>query len=316
MLIIILLMFFNSTICETMPFLKIPLNALGDLVNKGGACVVLPVVLYEFSQAFAAPTAIVLATAHDLAFPTAYAAEGVGGSICDGWLFLGGMVSAFFGLIGYAVIWVVWNVTDVIIFILPVPLLDATLKSIRHGAMGLLFGASWLHPWLGLAVSLLMLWICWRLSGWAFRLSIMGFVFTTDFLFWRKSGNIDATVGIPAFITATAGKRWKVPARQYGRLRREADGTLCFVWRSWLVGLAHETNLGKPNDYQGGSTLLYPVVIEGTGDNVLFRLPPRYRRDLQAIPILLGLRGYRDVSIIRNTWKALKETIFPYWETA
>ena len=50
MLLIILLMFFNCTICEAIPFLKIPLNALGDLVNKGGACVVLPVVLHQFAQ--------------------------------------------------------------------------------------------------------------------------------------------------------------------------------------------------------------------------------------------------------------------------
>ena len=135
----------------------------------------------------------------------------------------------------------------------------------------------------------------------------MGFVFSTDFLLWRKSGNIDTAVGIPAFITVTAGKRWKLPARQYGRLRRESDGTFCFVWRSWLVGPEHKIDLGKPSDFHGGSTLLYPVVLEGIGENVLFRLPPRYRRNAQEVSILLGLRDCHDTSIIRNTWKALKQ---------
>ena len=307
MLLIILLMLFNSTICEAMPFLKIPLNALGDMVNKGGACVVLPIVLHQFAQAFAVPTANVLAAVHDWAFPTAYAASGMSGCIDDGWLAIGWAVSSILGLVGYATVWVVWNVIDVFIFILPVPFLDATLKSIRHGAMGLLFGASWLHPWLGLVVSLVMLWVCWRLSGWAFRLSVMGFVFSTDFLLWRKSGSIDTAVGIPAFITATAGKRWKLPARQYGHLRREADGTLCFAWRSWLVGPEHKIDLGKPSDFHGGSTLLYPVVLEGIGENVLFRLPPRYRRNAREVSILLGLRDCSDASIIRNTWKTLKQ---------
>jgi hypothetical protein len=144
----------------------------------------------------------------------------------------------------------------VIIFVLPVPFLDATLKSVRLGTMGTLFATAWMNPGLGLLLSLGMVVICWYLSGWAFRLSVMGFIFTTDFLFWRKPNNIDATVGIPAFTTAMAGKRWKLPSRQYGHLRRGAEGTLYFVWCSWLVGPKCELDLGRPNDYQGGSTLL------------------------------------------------------------
>ena len=304
---IMVIMFFKSTICEAMPFLKVPLNALGDLVHKGGACLVLPVVLYEFAQVFAVPTADVLAAAGDFVFPTAYAAEGVSSSLSDGWMTLGWIVSSIVGAVSYAAVWVVWNVVDVAILVLPVPFLDIILKSFRHAVMALLTGAATLHPLLGLVVSLMILWICFRLAGWAFRLSVMGFVFATDILLWRKSGTINGTVGIPAFITATAGKRWKLPARQYGRLRYETDGTLYFVWRSWLVGLKHEKKLGHSNDYQGGSTLLYPMVFESAGENVLFRLPPRYRRDSLAITNALGLCGCRDVSIIRNTWKLVRQ---------
>ena len=306
MLLIILLMFFNSTICEAMPFLKIPLNALGDLVNKGGACVVLPVVLHQFAQMFAVPTANMLAIAGEWIIPTAYAANGIGGEVGDGWFLLGWAVSLTFGLVAYATVWVVWNVIDVTILVLPVPCLDATLKSIRIAVVGLLFGASWLNPWLGLLLSLGMVLICWYLSGWAFRLSFMGFVFATDFLLWRKSGTTDAVAGIPAFITATGGKQWKLPARQYGHLRRGADGTLSFIWRSWLVSSERRIDLGKPSEFQGGSSLLYPVVLESTGENVLFRLPPRYHRDSQAIAIALGLRGCQDISVVRNAWKALR----------
>jgi len=290
-----------------MPFLKIPLNALGDLVNKGGACIVLPIVLYEFAQVLAATTADALVAASNMAFPTAYAAENVSVSVGDGWLLLGWAVSWIFGAIAYATVWVVWNVIDVTILVLPVPFLDAILKSIRLGAMTLVYGAATVHPLLGLLVSLMMLFLCWRLSGWAFRLSVMGFIFSTDFLLWRKSGIIDATVGIPAFVTAAAGKRWKLPTRQYGRLRHGTEGTLYFVWRSWLIGPERETLLGKPSDYQCGSALLYPMVLEETDETVLFRLPPRYRRYSQMVTEVLKLNGWRDVSVVRNLWKLLRE---------
>jgi len=306
MLLIILVMFFNSTICETMPFLKIPLNALGDLVNKGGACIVLPVALHEFAQAFAPTAAHTLATISDCVFPAVYAAEGAGTAGSD-WLALGWIASLFVGTFAYAVVWVVWNVTDVIIFILPIPFLDAVLKSFRLGMQSLMFGVTALNPWLGLVVSLIMILVCWRLAGWAFRLSVMGFVFTTDFLLWRKSGTIDFPVRIPAFVTATAAKRWKLPARQYGHLRCELGGTLYFVWHPWLVGSKRETNLGYSSHYQGGVALLYLMVLDGTGESVLFRLPPRYRHDSQRVAEALGLCGCRDVSVLRGLWKSIKQ---------
>jgi hypothetical protein len=306
MLLVILLMLFNSTICESMPFLKIPLNALGNMVNKGGACIVLPVVLSEFAQVFADPTAVALAAVSDCMFPAAYAANGAMAASGD-WLSLGWLVSLVVGAFSYAVVWIVWNVTDVIILIMPIPFLDAILKSFRLCVQSLMFGLMALNPWIGLLVTLIMVLLCWRLAGWAFRLSVMGFVFATDFLLWRKPGTINGAVGIPAFITATAGKRWKLPARQYGSLRCEKDGMLFFVWRPWLIGPQHEADLGRSGDYQGGSALLYPVVLEGTGESVLFRLPPRYRRDAQAVSDKLGLCGCRDVSVIRNLWKLLRQ---------
>ena len=300
-LLVILLMAFNSTICEAMPFLKIPLNALGDMVNKGGAVIVLPVVLHEFAQAFAASAADALASAARWAFPVAYAAEGSVGA-GGGWLIFGWVVSLTVGLFAYGVVWVVWNVVDVAILVMPIPFLDVCLKSIRLGAVALVAGAAALNPWLGFAVSLIMVVICCFLAGWAFRLSTMGFVFSTDLLLWRKSGGIDASVGIPAFATATAGRRWKWPARLYGRLRRGPGDALSFAWRPWLIGPRREMDLGRPGDYQGGSTLLYPLVLEGDG-GALFRLPPRYRHDSRAVADALGLCGWRDVSIVRGFMK-------------
>jgi hypothetical protein len=310
LLLLMLLMFFNSTLCESMPFLKVPLNALGDLVNKGGAVVVLPIVLHQFAHVLAQPTAVALAAASELLFPTAYAAEGSAamiGSVSDGWLFLGGLVSLVLGAFAYAAVWVVWNVIDVTILVLPIPSLDAILKSIRLAAVGFVFGAAALNPWLGLIVSLAMVLICWFLAGWAFRLSVMGFVFATDFLLWRKSGKVDAATGIPAFTTASAGKQWKLPARLYGYIQRRADGSLFFVWRPWLIGPLRRVELGQSNSFQGGSTLLYPVVLDGTGNISLFRLPPRYRSDVQIITSALGVSGWRDVSIVRGVWSYLQQ---------
>jgi len=307
LLVLMLLMFFNSTICETMPILKIPLNALGDTVNKGGAVVVLPMVLHEFGQAFAPTAATALAATSEVLFPIAYAADGAVTSIGDGWMFLGWVVSLIVGIFAYAVVWVVWNVIDVIIFVLPIPLLDATLKSFRLGFATFVLGMAELFPWLGLVVALVMIFVCWRLSGWAFRLSVMGFIFATDFLLCRKPGNIEASVGVPAFITATAAKQWQCPARSYGRLRRGEDNMLFFAWRPWLIGPLREVALGQSHNFQCGSTLLYPMVLESNGKYPLFRLSPRYRRDSQAIADDLELCGWRDVSIVRSRMALLKQ---------
>jgi hypothetical protein len=195
---------------------------------------------------------------------------------------------------------------DVAILVMPIPFLDAILKSIRLGAVALVAGAAALNPWLGFVVSLAMVLVCCFLAGWAFRLSTMGFVFATDLLLWRKSGGIDASAGIPAFATKTAGKRWKWPARLYGRLRRGPGDALYFAWRPWLIGSRREMDLGRPSDYQGGSTLLYPLVLEGDG-GALFRLPPRYRHDSRAVADALGLCGWRDVSILRGFRKQWRE---------
>ena len=310
LLLIMLLMFFNSTLCETMPFLKIPLNALGDMVNKGGAVVVLPIVLHEFAQAATPTAAATLVAASEMIIPTVYAGGGMAtlvASVCDGWMFFGWAVALIVGLFAYAVVWMVWNVVDVIILVLPIPCLDAMLKSIRLGAATCIFGLAALNPWLGLVAALVMILVCWYLAGWAFRLSVMGFVFATDFLLWRKPGNIDADAGIPAFITATAAKQWKCPARSYGRLRREPDKTLCFVWRPWLVGSLRKIDLGSSENFHGGSTLLYPVLLGSTGNNPLFRFPPRYRSDSQAVTDTLGLYGCRDISIVRGIWTSIRQ---------
>jgi hypothetical protein len=152
-----------------------------------------------------------------------------------------------------------------------------------------------------------MMLVCWSLSGWAFRLSVMGFVVETEFLLGRKSGSVDAASGIPAFITATGGKRWKLPARLYGSIQRKSDNALFFVWRPWLVGTLHEIELGQSQNFQGGSTLLYPVVLDNTGNLSLFRLPPRYRRDVQIITFALGMSSWRDVSIVRGMWYYLRQ---------
>jgi len=271
-------------------------------------------VLYEFTQVSAIQTADLLATtsnwlgastAYAVTFPTAYVdvAEVASG----GWLVLGSLVSSILGFVVYATVWVVWNVIDVTILILPVPFLDAILKSVRHGAMSLVFGTAAISPWLGLIVSLLIIFICWCLAGWAFRLSVMGFVFATDFLLWRKPGAINATVGVPAFTTAVTAKRWKRPARLYGRLLRGPDDSLYFTWRPWLIGPKQRMNLGYSRDYQGGSTLLYPVVLENADEKLLFRLPPRYRHDSRKVAGVLGLRGWRDVSVVRGFFHNIRE---------
>ncbi|MCC8166046.1 MAG: hypothetical protein LIQ31_07825 [Planctomycetes bacterium] len=86
LLCILALMLFNSTIGEALPFLKMPLNAFGDFVNKAGAVVVLPLVVLMFANNLAQPVAEQFAAAWGTAFPVASAGEiGAAGTLASGW---------------------------------------------------------------------------------------------------------------------------------------------------------------------------------------------------------------------------------------
>ncbi len=304
LLCIIFLMLFNSTICEAMPFLKIPLNALGDIVNKAGAVAVLPLVVKMFADQFAVIAAPEIAAATNALFPAAFAGElGVAGMAGAVTSHLGWIAGAAAGFIIYGAVWLSFNVIDVLIIICPFPGVDAALKSFRLAVIGALAGANQVSPMVALVIAALVVVVSLILAGWSFRLSVFGLIFSTDILFFRKQA-LDAG-GCRAFSSAGLAAAHGVPMRTWGMLARSDAGVPVFVYRPWLVLRRREAVLGDAGGFAAGRGLLNPFLVGVSEDRVQWlRLPPRYRGQEYRLAELFALREVVDCGVggALRTW--------------
>lgn len=292
LVIIMLLMLFNSTICEAIPFLKIPLNALGDVVNKAGAIVVMPMVIKMFADSVAAPIGNQFAWLADGMFPAAYAAESAAAS-GGVWSVAGWIIGAAVGVVVYLAVWLTFNMVDVLILICPFPGVDAALKTFRLSIIGILAGTNQISPTAALIIALAVVLVSFLMAGWSFRLSVFGFVYSTDLLFFRKVPVSDA--GVTAFSGDGLLARRKLPMRTLGRLEKGADGRLAFSYRPWLVFGRKRIELGEPGEFACGRGLLNPfLVADGQTDTPLLRLPPRYRGQEPVMTAAFGLNRIVD----------------------
>ncbi len=289
LLMILVLMLLNSTIGEALPFLKVPLNAFGDCINKAGAVVVLPLVVAMFANNLARPVAEQLAAVSGMAFPVAFAGEAGGiGTVASG---LGWLVSAAAATVIYLAVWMTFNVVDVLILICPFPGLDALLKTFRLGVVGGLAAVSHISPNAGLVVAIVIVAVSLVLAGWSFRLSVFGLVYSTDIIFFRR-GVVSTDPGVVAFSTSGARRKFGLPLRTLGRLTRTAGGELAFSYRPWLVLSRKTVNVGAPDSHSAGIGFLNPFLVDNAAPDLpVLRLAPRYRGRELFLEQLFGLAG-------------------------
>lgn len=298
---IIFLMLFNSTICEAFPFLKVPLNALGDMVNKAGAVAVLPLVIKMFADSFAQPAGEHIATAVGAVLPVAYAGDA--GVMATAYNSFGWLAGAVIGFIVYGAVWLTFNVVDVLILICPFPGVDAVLKSFRLSIMGILAGTNHLSPETAFIIALVVVLVSLFLAGWSFRLSVFGLIFSTDILFFRKKDVTEA----PTVAFSCSGMKVArgIPMRSWGRIERGEGGKLVFSYRPWLVLSRREVEVGEEGAFDAGRGLLNPFVVADVDtDTPWLRLPPRYRGQEEGLMGAFGLRRVVDcgVSGALRTW--------------
>ncbi|MCD8141616.1 MAG: hypothetical protein LUE17_17925 [Planctomycetaceae bacterium] len=286
LLCIIALMLLNSTLGEAVPFLKVPLNALGDIVNKAGAVAVLPLVTKMFADAVAPMAAEHFASLSSSVFPVAYAGEGVLVTTSHS---LGWLAGAFVGFVVYAAVWLTFNVVDVLILICPFPGVDALLKCFRLAVIGMLAGVNYLSTPVAMVIAVLIVAVSLLLAGWSFRLSVFGLVFSTDILFFRKRDVGAGDVGAFSCAGLTAQG---VPVRSWGRLEQDENGGLAFSYRPWLILQRRRIRLdGGAKEYAAGLGLLNPFIVrDGNPNFPWLRLPPRYRGQKPALAARFGLR--------------------------
>ncbi len=307
-LIVGLLLALKDPILGVIPGAKKPLDALDVLENKASAIVAAPAVVPMFLSAFAVTRA------------TGRAADAGGLGVSQAGLaplpgFLEDLPSAIglaLGGLGFLAaffcVWLAFHAINVLILLSPFGVLDTLLRAIKLLVLVVLVGGTFLHPYLGLLVALVILAAAIPLAGWSFRLMVFGGVLAAD-LVTRRHRHEAATASVRAF---TVGQLGSARARTYGVVSAGESG-VSFTYRPWLVLPRRRVEL-PPGSYRVGRAILCPILRltpEGQEPVAVLRLPPRYRGHEERLVSVLLLAGVDDLPLLRGIraiWTWLKET--------
>lgn len=212
-----------------------------------------------------------------------------------GWL---NFIAVPLAIAAFLVVWMVAHVINVLILISPFGTVDVVLKSARLFLLTTVAATALANPYLGAALSLVIIVIAWFLAGWSTRLTIFGSVFAWDLLTLRCKRYTPAGEGSRAF---TARRIEKVPVRTCGKVRRDAQGRLVLEHRRWFI-LPTRTLVLPDGDYSVGRGLLNPEVLhlkDGVA-RTLLTLPPRCLTHEEEFAKVHQMAGVQDIGMIKG----------------
>lgn len=285
------------------PGLKKPLDVLETIENKATGLVaagaVVPFTMSAVSKMMlGAPTAGLDGAVLN---PSGLAMLHIG-AIDFSWLL--NVLTVPFGVAMFAVVWMASHAINVLILLSPWGAIDAALKGARTALLGLLTLTATLNPWIGAALSILVIVIAWLVAGWAFRLTVFGSVFCWDFFTVRRARFAPKENDNRMF---AGGNLPGVPPRTYGRLALRTSGGIEFYYRPWLVMPERSAVVANDKAELAVGKGLFFSSITANDRDTLFLLPPRYRghEETVARAYLMG-GGVRDAGL-RKAWSVLKE---------
>lgn len=223
-----------------------------------------------------------------------------------GWLDWGAhtpWVSIPVAILAFLVVWLSSHAIHVLIALSPFGIVDSGLKLFKLGLLALVTGSALLHPWFGLAVSLLVIAVALLVAGWSFRLTIFGTLMGRDFLLNKRAAKEDAEAGVKGFLQR---RHAGVPARTYGRLERTAENTASFVFRPWLVLPERRVEIPATGRVLCKG-LLHPGIahLEEEKRRGTLILLPRYRGVEEHIAARYGCQEVVDSALLRG-FKAVR----------
>ncbi len=282
------------------PGLKKPLDVMETIENKATGLVAAGAVV-PFTMSAMSKMLIGTKTA-------AVGVAGAGGFAMIGAIDFSPVLSVLtipFGIAMFALVWMASHAINVLILLSPWGAIDAALKAARTALLGLLTLTATINPWLGAALSLVVIVVAYFVAGWAFRLTIFGSVFCWDFCTGR-SGRFSPKENDNAMFSS--GDLPGVPVRTYGRLVQRTQGGLEFFYRPWLFGPPKVAKVPVAAAQLAVGRGLFISSI-ATDSDTFFLLPPRYRghEDVLVRAYLMG-GGVRDAGL-RRAWSALTELI-------
>lgn len=282
------------------PGFKKPLDVIETVENKVSGLVaagaVLPFTMESLSKVL---------VAHGPAtpgIPTGFATLPIG-AMDFSWLLTA--LTLPLALAVFAVVWMASHAINVLILLSPWGAVDTALKAARTGLLGLVVLTSALNPWLGALLSLAVIFVCWLVAGWSFRLTIFGTVLSWEFLTFRRLRfRPQAGAGNRVFSGPQLGAHG-VPVRTYGRwLNEPENGGWRFAFRPWLV-LPERSIRFAPQQPAIGRGLFLSTVRDR--DETTFTLPPRYRGHEEAIVALYQIEGGVQPAGLRRAWSVIRE---------
>lgn len=213
------------------------------------------------------------------------------------WLYNGIMVPI--SMIAFFIVFLASNAINILILLSPFTTVDAGLKAFRGAILASVAASSWANPWFGAAWALVIILFAYCIAGWSFRLSHFGLAFIWDFVTGRRHRFKPDNVTNKVFLSR---KIDKVPARTYGRLCRDGQGTLIVKYRPWLV-LPPRSLVLPTGTYEVGRGIFYSEILRVEGDEAktLLLLPPRYLGHESDLAKFYGFVGVRDVGL-RAAW--------------
>ena len=206
-------------------------------------------------------------------------------------------------IVAFFVVWMVAHVINVLIIVSPFTTVDAALKSFRLLILSSVTLTSFANPYVGAAWALLIIVVCYFLSGWALRLTVFGTVFAWDFLTFRSSRSKPDADANWVF---TARAMEKTPIRSFGRLVRNENGRLVLKHRPWLILPAKQFVL-PDGTYAVGRGLFYPEIlhVEAKSTHAILSFPPRYCGHEDELNRIYGLAGVQNVGM-KALWDWVK----------
>jgi len=288
------------------PGLKKPLDVLETIENKFSGLVAAGAVIPFVMDAMA--KMIFSGDAAAVAAPPVFAHTGVAAIHLAAfevtWLL--NLLTVPFGVAVFVLVWLGSHAINVLILLSPWGAIDAALKAARTGLLGLVTLSATIDPWVGAGLSLAVIVLAYFTAGWAFRLTVFGWLFCWDFLTRRRNRFSPAENDNVIF----AGPNFPgVPVRTYGRLVQRTEGGLEFVYRPWLR--LPPRSAAVPVDRRGlavGEGMFFSDIVAENGDT-LFSLPPRYRGHEAIVARAYLLGGGVQPAGLCKAWSELRDMI-------
>ncbi len=198
-------------------------------------------------------------------------------------------------LLTFGAVWITFHALHVLISLSPFGFVDAALKLCKTALLSIMVIATWINPWLGACIAVVVVAAAFVIAPRAFRFAVFGTLVAWDVLLpWRA--NRHATPASPRGFLARPAQG--APSRSYGRVIPGADGALCFQYRPWLLLPVRTVAIAPPDELAVEKGIIYPSLIDDR--SAVVHLLPRYGRQPEAIARSLGIPTIVECAVRRG----------------